>query len=280
MTSSTDRPPATGHDRTPATVVRSWPVALLALPAFVAIWSGWVGLGGMTGFGKVRPLPGIWDSLELDTAITLPIGVEAYAAFALGAWLTGRPVPDKARRFARWSAIGSLALGAAGQVAFHLMEAAGMTRAPWQITTLVSCLPVAVLGMGAALAHLLHTGQPEPDTAPAATGHEPLVASLPTRPPTPDTGPDVKADTEPDNRPQRPATRRRTPAKPTGQPTRTRDRTTQPDTATAIAAARRRTPAMTQADVATLLDISERTVRRHWPATAPVNGRVPEVATP
>src|SRR5690348_8620376 len=30
--------------------VRSWPVLLLALPAFVAIWSGWVGLGGLTGF--------------------------------------------------------------------------------------------------------------------------------------------------------------------------------------------------------------------------------------
>jgi hypothetical protein len=31
-----------------------------------------------------------------------------------------------------------------------------MTVAPWWITTAVACLPVAVLGMGAALAHLLH----------------------------------------------------------------------------------------------------------------------------
>jgi hypothetical protein len=31
-----------------------------------------------------------------------------------------------------------------------------VTRAPWQITTSVACLPVAVLGMGAALAHLIH----------------------------------------------------------------------------------------------------------------------------
>ena len=36
------------------------------------------------------------------------------------------------------------------------MSAADVTRAPWPITTLVACLPVAVLGMGAALAHLLH----------------------------------------------------------------------------------------------------------------------------
>ena len=30
-----------------------------------------------------------------------------------------------------------------------------MARAPWAITTLVSCLPVLVLGMGTALAHML-----------------------------------------------------------------------------------------------------------------------------
>lgn len=134
----------------------AWPVLLLAAPAFVAIWSGWVELGRLTGFGVVHPLPGIAPDVQLDTAITLPIGVETYAAYALWVWLSGR-APARARRFARVSAIGSLAFGAAGQVAYHLMAAAGITAAPWQITTLVSCLPVAVLGMGAALAHLLHT---------------------------------------------------------------------------------------------------------------------------
>lgn len=33
-------------------------------------------------------------------------------------------------------------------VAYHLMAQAGMARAPWAITTVVSCLPVLVLGMG------------------------------------------------------------------------------------------------------------------------------------
>lgn len=134
----------------------AWPVLLLALPAFVAIWSGWVGLGSLTGFGMVRPLPGIWDSLQINTAITLPIGVETYAAYALRVWLSGA-VPDQARRFAKWSALGSLALGALGQIAYHLMTAADITHAPWPITTAVSCLPVAVLGMGAALTHLLRS---------------------------------------------------------------------------------------------------------------------------
>ncbi|SCE95112.1 hypothetical protein GA0070558_11579 [Micromonospora haikouensis] len=147
----------TAADAAPATRVRSavaWPVVLLALPAFVAIWSGWVGLGGLTGFGIVHPLPGIADGFSLNTAITLPIGVETYGAYALYVWLSGR-VPNVARRFAKWSALGSLAVGALGQVAYHLLVAAGITSAPWWITTAVACLPVAVLGMGAALAHLV-----------------------------------------------------------------------------------------------------------------------------
>jgi hypothetical protein len=143
----------TGDEMRP---VRSWPVLLLALPAFVAVWSGWVGLGELTGFGVVHPLPGIADGFTLNSAITLPIGVETYAAFALRVWLSGR-VPAKARRFAKVSALSALALGALGQVAYHLLEAAGVTSAPWPITTAVACLPVAVLGMGAALAHLIHT---------------------------------------------------------------------------------------------------------------------------
>ena len=142
--------PAPARRRKTAT----WPVWLLALPAFVAIWSGWVGLGSLTGFGVVYPLPGIADWVRLDTAILLPVGVETYGAFALRVWMSGT-VPARARRFARVSAIGSLLLGGLGQVAYHLMTAQGWTAAPWWITTLVSCLPVAVLGMGAALAHLL-----------------------------------------------------------------------------------------------------------------------------
>ena len=61
----------------------------------------------------------------------------------------------RTRRFARWSAIGSLLLGMAGQVACHLLTRARTAHAPSGITTAVSCLPVLVLGMGATLTHLL-----------------------------------------------------------------------------------------------------------------------------
>jgi hypothetical protein len=138
----------------PARRSRPWWLVGLVAPAFVAIWSGWVGLGELTGFGPVNLLPGIGHGWTLNTAITLPVGMETYAAYALRVWLTPS-LPGRARTFAQWSAIGSLLLGASGQVAFHLMTAARIDHAPWQITTLVACIPVGVLGMGAALAHLL-----------------------------------------------------------------------------------------------------------------------------
>lgn len=157
--------------------VRSWPLVLLAAPAFVAIWSGWVGLGRLTGFGPVEPLPGIVDGFTIDTAVTLPIGVEAYAAYALRVWLTDG-LPGRARSFARWSALGSLVLGASGQVAYHVMIAAGVTVAPWWITAAVACLPVAVLGMGAALAHLVR-GQ-DRDGHAVEQPVEPVAVTAPT----------------------------------------------------------------------------------------------------
>jgi len=136
--------------------MRSWPLLVLAVPAAAEVWSGWVGIAQKTGFGMVPLLPGIWPSLHLDTAVTLPVGVECYAAYALRAWLAAdRAISDRTRRFARRSALFSFALGMAGQVAFHLMDQDRITRAPWAITTLVSCLPVLVLGMGTALAHML-----------------------------------------------------------------------------------------------------------------------------
>jgi hypothetical protein len=165
------------QDRSPARsgsspAVRSWPLLVLALPAAVAVWSGRVGIGQLTGFGQVHPLPGIWDSFHLNTAVTLPVGVEAYAAYAPRAWLSAPgTVSARTRRFARQSATASLLLGMAGQVAFHLLAQARTTRAPWPITTTVSCLPVLVLGMGAALAHLLRA-----DTHPDQATRPPTAA--------------------------------------------------------------------------------------------------------
>ncbi len=93
--------------------MKRWPLYLIASPAAVAIWSGWVAVGELCGFGLVTPLPGILPGFHLNTAITLPVGVEAYGAYALGAWLTPG-TPERARTFARRSAVGALALGMLG----------------------------------------------------------------------------------------------------------------------------------------------------------------------
>jgi len=158
-----------------------WPLALIAAPAAVAVWSGWVGLGALCGFGVIHPLPGILPGLQIDTAITLPVGVEAYGAYALGAWLAPGGVPAAARTFAGRSAVGALALGMAGQVIYHLLAASGAERAPWPVVVLVSCLPVVTLGFGAALTHLLRTPDvldAVPDPFAGLNGHRQVAAEM------------------------------------------------------------------------------------------------------
>jgi hypothetical protein len=147
-------PAAVAATLNPISPLRIWPVWLLMLPAAVAIWSGWVGLGQMAGFGPVQLLPGIADQVIIDSSITLPIGMETYAAYALYVWLSGK-ARGRARKMARNSAIAAMAVGALGQIAYHVMAAANIGTAPWWITAGVACLPVAVLGMGAALAHMV-----------------------------------------------------------------------------------------------------------------------------
>ena len=95
------------------------------------MWSGWVGIAQLTGFGVVPLLPGIWSSVHLDTAVTLPVGVECYAAYALRAWLVGgHAISDRTRRFARWSAIFSFALGMGTALAHMLREDAAAADQP------------------------------------------------------------------------------------------------------------------------------------------------------
>jgi HTH domain len=235
-------PPVPAADG-PAHAVRRWPLLLIAAPAAVAVWSGWVGLGGLCGFGIVHPLPGIIGGFRLDTAITLPVGVEAYGAYALGAWLTPGTAPA-ARTFARRSALGALGLGMAGQVIYHLLAAARAHAAPWPVVMLVSCLPVLTLGFGAALTHLLRTGHA---ADPAA-----------------DTAADMTPDTGPDTAPALTRTPRRTRAADT--------------TAARVARLRDRHPNMTVADIAARLKISDRTVRRHLAARPAAVSTPPAVA--
>src|SRR5277367_3468596 len=166
-------------DRSPATVrpsrtVRSWRF----------------GRGrGMVRLGRHRPEDRLRAGLPAARYLALaapgrqhhlPVGVEAYAAYTLRVWLASEyAVSARFRRFAKWSAICSFALGMAGQVAYHLLAQAGAARAPWPVTTVVSCLPVLVLAMGTALAHMLRAD------AGAATDTPPGRRAGPVTPPRP-----------------------------------------------------------------------------------------------
>lgn len=135
-------------------LTKRWPLLVIGASAGAATWSGWVGLGKLTGFGVVNPLPGIADHIAINTAVTLPIGVEAYAVYALSVATSERLISVRARGFAWRSAAAALGLGMAGQVAYHLMAAAGVSSAPWWIVAMVSCMPVLVLGAASYLWHL------------------------------------------------------------------------------------------------------------------------------
>src|SRR5690606_24612392 len=134
-------------------------VALVAVSAFVAIWGGWVGLGRLAGFGPVDLLPGVpGGPYEVDLSITLPLGVEAFAAIALYVAVSGL-VEGGARTFAWVAAIGSLGLGMFGQAAYHLLTAQehGAGTPTW-VVVFVSVLPVLVLGLASLLLHLAEAG--------------------------------------------------------------------------------------------------------------------------
>jgi hypothetical protein len=134
---------------------RPWPLAIIGLAAAVAVWGGWVRLGELTGFGPVNVLPGIGGGFVLDTAVVLPISVEAYAAYALHVLLASAWMSERTRVFARRSFLTSLCVGGGAQIASHVMGAAGVTSAPWWVTTLVACVPVLVVGLATGLATLV-----------------------------------------------------------------------------------------------------------------------------
>lgn len=167
--------------RTPASappVQRGW-LLLLALPAIVAVWGGWVGLGGLAGFGPVHLLPGILDHFTINLAVTLPAGMEVYAVIGLRVWLSSRTRTIRTRTFAAWSTCSALAIGCSGQVAYHVL-ARPVTGAPMFITVCVACLPVVILGMGAALFHMVGDDQRDAEQAELAAADD--GPSLPARP--------------------------------------------------------------------------------------------------
>jgi hypothetical protein len=87
-------------------------------------------------------------------------------------------ISDRTRRFAKWPAICSFALGMTGKVAYHLLAQPGMARVPWAIITIVFCLPVLVLGMGTAVTHTLRADATSLDAPGSRSGPSAIPGSV------------------------------------------------------------------------------------------------------
>ncbi len=251
---------------------RRWPLLVIGASAGTAVWSGWVGLGQLVGFGIVHPLPGIWDTATLNTAITLPVGVEAYAMFALSVATGSTPITRTARRFAWTSSVASLALGMVGQVAYHLMNANHVTAAPWPIVAGVSCLPVLVLGVASVLWHLARQHPGTDTTRVGESGEATSSAEIEgaVRPAATAVAPGRTASD--DATPAGGAAPASVPSAPANSPGTRRGRRSQtgrPDTAARVARVRAAHPDWSSSQVAQRLGVSERTVRRYTPVTGP-----------
>jgi len=99
----------------------------------------------------------------------------------------------------------------AGQVAYHLLAQAGAARAPWPITMFVSCLPVLVLAMGAALVHMLRADAgPGHGTRGPAAGRPPARSHDDQARPSPDQTASAGTPAKPDLPPGQQRSRGRT----------------------------------------------------------------------
>jgi hypothetical protein len=138
----------------------AWPLLVIGIPAGAVVWSGWIGLGQLCGFGQAN-LTGGLINWTVNISLALPFSVEAYGAYALKAGLMpGRsPETKRCRKFAMTTAIGSLVLGMIAQATYHLMAAAHDKRAPDLVIIFVSMLPVIALGLCAWLMHMTHAAK-------------------------------------------------------------------------------------------------------------------------
>jgi len=138
-----------------------------AAAAAVSSFSGLRSLAQAAGWGE-------WLST------LLPLTVDSYAMTATRVWLAGSTASARARRFARWNAVGAVLLSVLGNAVWHLV-AAGLLQVTWVIVVVVGAVPAAVLGLLSHLAVLRTNGAvPVPDPAPAVV---PGTAPTQTAPP-------------------------------------------------------------------------------------------------
>lgn len=112
-------------------------------------WPQWAALADATGFGVVQALPGITDHAAINATVTLPVGVTAYQVLAVTV-LVARHGGRGVAHLAAWSAG---ALGLFGAVAPVLVRHGCGASVAVALSTVVSVLPVVLLGAAVLLLH-------------------------------------------------------------------------------------------------------------------------------
>ena len=228
-TQTTTTAPDAGRD-----VLFGLGMAAVSLAAAISSYSGLASLADLAG----------WNH---RLALLLPLTIDAYALTATRVWLSPKTAGRKARRWAKGNAIGSIATSVAGNAVAHAANA-HVFHVSWPVVVAVSAIPSIVLGLITHLWHLRNTPDAAPVAVPVAeVAPVPVVepeaapAALPVA--VPDSGP------APERKPA-PTARRRS-------------------TADAIRVLRVKRPEITQVEVAKKLKVTDRTVRKYWPQTAP-----------
>ena len=127
-------------------------MAAVAGAAAFTSYSGLAGLAEMAG----------WNDM---LAKFLPITIDAYAMTATRVWLSPARLTEKARGFARRSAIGSIIASVVGNALYHAATA-HVLPITWPMVVGLSAVPPVTLGL---ITHLYHTSkdvEPEPNQSP------------------------------------------------------------------------------------------------------------------
>lgn len=129
-----------------------WVLFVVAASVLAEVWASWVGIGSISGFPRIGPIPTDW---------VLAVAMEAYWGYALYAWLVASPGP-RSRAMAMWSCAAVFVLSLIGQVLYHEITAPAATPLGKRfVIGFVTSLPVIVLALIAVLIHLRHADRAE-----------------------------------------------------------------------------------------------------------------------
>lgn len=137
------------EDRDLKSTAMTWAVGL---GAAILSWAAWTGLAQRCGWTETLHLGDKDSGLTLRLAWITAIIVDVYAMRAFKVWQRSAPwVSESTRFYAQISTFAAIAVGIAGNVAYHVMVLENVSKAPIWVVIPVSALPPLALG---AIGHL------------------------------------------------------------------------------------------------------------------------------